>query len=69
MADIKQAAEWPQRGFEIRRTCWRETGDRFASSPLGFFLYISGNIGKHDMKWTDMVCVSDVLANDWEIAE
>lgn len=60
MADIKQAAKWIDEGHVVRRAPWlyegRWDGIRKANTPDG----LMGRVGLN---------LSDLLADDWEIAE
>jgi len=70
MADIKQAAEWMQGGATVRRKAWHP------DCP-SWWLEDDAQV---DEEWTaivakepkpnypDLLCVGDLLADDWEIA-
>ena len=56
MADIKQAVKWMQKGKTVKRT-----GEDWVAVGLG---------KKEDpMKVKVVLCLVDLLAEDWEIAE
>jgi hypothetical protein len=56
MADIRQAAKWAQEGKNTKRTFedWVVVGLKKGEDPL-------------DVKV--ILCLEDILANDWEIVE
>lgn len=68
MADIKQAAKWMKEGKGVRRDFMRNRGHFEADE--GDFIHWIDEPGKGlGPMLVDMLCPSDLLANDWEIAE
>lgn len=65
MADIKQAAKWMAEGKRVTRLAF-DSREGFLAGSEGFVIYVDNN-GRSD-KWTDMLEVEDLLAEDWEIA-
>lgn len=64
MADIKQAAKWMREGKRVRRNgwhhCYREERGQIVDDGLGHTDYQGYEID---------TCTSDLLADDWEIAD
>jgi hypothetical protein len=60
VADIKQAAKWLDEGKSVGRK-WGLPALAMKSSPQGFVEYDDGSMVEFE--------VSDLLADDWEIAD
>lgn len=69
MAGIKQAAKWLQEGKRVRHAAFAADEGFEAYRPYGFITYISGTNAKSifNARYTDMLEVEDLLADDWEV--
>ncbi len=73
MADIKQAAKWIQEGKDARRRAWHPnvpawTLEDDAMTDEEWTSITQRHDGKHNMK-CDLLCIGDLLADDWELPE
>lgn len=64
MADIKQAARWMRDGKKVRHSSYPFMSPWFSSDEVG---YIKSDI--HCTFSDPSFEISDILAEDWEIAE
>lgn len=74
MADIKQAAKWMQEGKLVRRPSWpplhcigEDNSDR--GTARGMIAYWHNVSDAKDAKKAKIIIFSDLLADDWELAE
>ena len=66
MSDIKQAAKWLQEGRRVRRpTC--DPKSFFYINPGSDFIHYNSTLLRRHL--SDALETSDLLADDWEIAE
>ena len=68
MADIQKAALWLQEGKPVRRSFMRKRG-YFKTDEGGFIHWDDKDGADIGPLLVDMLCPSDLLATDWEIAE
>ena len=65
MADIKQAAKWMLEGKRVTRPSVCDKGSFFSADIKKFIHYDSSSLGRVP----DALEPSDLLADDWELAE
>ena len=66
MADIKKAAKWLQEGKQVRRPTCDQKSFFYTNEGCDFIHYSSTLLG---INISDALETSDLLADDWEIAE
>lgn len=75
MADIKQAAQWLEKGHRVTRSCWTtDPRDDLFHQPLEMIDKDKDrricSHGVRSSQWNEPnLTVNDVLADDWEIVE
>lgn len=69
MSDIKQAGEWLERGKQVRRSTWLHNARLSVSTKIGSFIILLWDEGPVTHESEFIIGISDLITDDWEIAE